>query len=83
MEAALQRYPKLYPIIRRVHQILACSQVPFGRLNGGMPKQHLDLLQLPARSPTQLRAGAATVVGGDFISYNAGRQLGSRQSVDR
>jgi hypothetical protein len=55
-----------------VHQILLCAQVPFGRLNGSVSQKQLDLLQLPAGRPAQLRAGASKVMGCD--SWNAGRR---------
>jgi hypothetical protein len=59
MEAALQRYPQLDPIVWRVHQILLHPKVSLGRLHGLVAKQHLDLLQFAARRPAQLGACAA------------------------
>jgi hypothetical protein len=48
-----------------VHQILFRPEVSLRRLDGLVPQKHLDLLQLPAGSPAQLRARAATVMGRD------------------
>ena len=35
-------------IIRRMHEILLRPQIPFRRLNGCVPEEHLNLLQLAA-----------------------------------
>src|ERR1019366_3372323 len=61
----LDREPKLYPVIRCVHQILLRAQIPLGRLDRSVAQQQLDLLKFPARRATQFRAGPATVVRGD------------------
>jgi hypothetical protein len=54
----LHRHPQLNAVVRRVYQVLFCPKIPFRRLNGRVPEKQLDLLQFPARSPAQLRAGA-------------------------
>jgi hypothetical protein len=54
---------QLDPIIRRVDQILLGAEVPLRRLDRRVPEQQLDLLQLPARCPAQLRARAPGIVG--------------------
>jgi hypothetical protein len=46
------RDSQLNPIVRRVYQILLRPEVPFGRLNGGVAQQQLDLLQLATRRST-------------------------------
>jgi hypothetical protein len=46
-------------------QILLRSQVPLRGLHGRMPQEQLDLFQLPAGGPAQLRACATKVVGRD------------------
>ncbi len=53
----LARDPQLYAIIRRMNQILLGSKVSLCRLHGGVAKQQLDLLKLPAAGPAHLRAG--------------------------
>jgi hypothetical protein len=43
--------------------ILFGAQITLGGLDGRVPEQKLDLLQIPAILPTQFGAGAAEVVG--------------------
>ena len=47
------------PIVRRMHEVLLRAEVPFGRLDGGMPQQQLDLLQFPACGAAHFRATAS------------------------
>ena len=61
----LHRYPQLYSIIWRVHQILLGAKVSLGRLHGCVPQQQLDLLKLSAGSAAHFRATAPQVVRGD------------------
>jgi hypothetical protein len=49
-------------VVRSVNQILFRAQVPFSRLDGGVPQKQLDLLKLAAGRSTQLRAGSAEVM---------------------
>ncbi len=43
----LHREPELDHVVGRIHQVLLGAEVPFGRLNRGMPEQQLDVLKLP------------------------------------
>jgi len=61
----LHRDPQFDPVVRRMYQILPGAQVPFGRLDRGMPEQHLDLLKLATGGPAQLGARPATIMRGD------------------
>jgi hypothetical protein len=64
-EISTGSYPQFDSVVRSMRQILLCTQVPLGRLDRGMAKQQLDLLQLPARGPAQLRACATAVMWRD------------------
>src|ERR1017187_6715733 len=46
---------ELDTVVWRVHEILLRTQVPFRRLNGGMPQQQLNLLQFAASRTAHLR----------------------------
>jgi hypothetical protein len=48
-----------------MYQVLFRAQVPFGRLNGRVAEEQLDLLQLASRCSTQLRAGPTGVMRRD------------------
>src|ERR1017187_9906981 len=61
----LHRDPQLDAVVRRVHQVLFCPEIPFRRLNGRVPEEQLNLLQFTARGATQLRAGPSQVVRRD------------------
>jgi hypothetical protein len=61
----LQRHAQLDSVIRRVHQILLRAQIALCCLDGRMPQQHLDLLQLTTRRTAQLRTGAAAILRRD------------------
>jgi hypothetical protein len=58
----LDRHSQLDPVVRRVHQILLRTEIPLSRLDRGVAQQHLNLLQLPARSPAQFGGCAPTIV---------------------
>src|SRR5712692_9804760 len=73
--ASLNSHSQLYPIVRRMHQILLRSQVPLSRLDGSVPEKQLDLLKLAAGSPAHLRAGPAKVVGRNSRRTNRDRIL--------
>jgi hypothetical protein len=64
-DGGVDRHPQLDPVIRRVNQILFGSQVPFGRLDGRVAKEQLDLLQLAAGGPAELRRRATAIVRRD------------------
>ncbi len=53
-------------IVDGLHQILFRPQIPFGRLNTGMPQQQLNLLEIAAGFAAELRAGAAQIVRGEL-----------------
>jgi hypothetical protein len=67
--------PQLDRVVRRMDQILLGSQVPLGRLDGGMSQEHLNLLKLAAGSAAQLGACAAQVVRRDTGNANRRRVL--------
>ena len=48
-----------------MNQILLRSQIPFGRLDGSVTQQELDLFQLAARCSAQLRAGPSKIMRSD------------------
>ena len=43
----LHRDPQLDAVVRRVHQVLFCPEIPFRRLNGRVPEEQLNLLSSP------------------------------------
>jgi hypothetical protein len=47
--------------------ILLRPQIAFGGLDGGVPEEELDLLQVPAILPAELGAGTAEVVGAEVL----------------
>ena len=49
-------------IVDRVSEILFAAEIAFRRLNGCMPQQELNLLQLAPARLAQLRAGPPQVV---------------------
>jgi hypothetical protein len=57
--------PQLDTVIRRMNQILSRAKIPFGRLHRSVAQQQLDLLQLAAGGPAQLRRRAAAIVRRD------------------
>ena len=69
----LNGHTQLDRIVRRMNQILLRAQISLGSLNGGVAQQHLDLLQFPAGSAAQLRAGTAQVMRRDTGNANLGR----------
>ena len=58
---------KAQVIVHRDLDVLLRSQIAFGRLDGGVPEQELDLLQIPAVLPKQFRASPAQVVGDEVL----------------
>ena len=44
----LNRDPRSDRVVRRVHQILLGTEIPFRRLHGSMAKKHLNLLKFAA-----------------------------------
>src|SRR5262249_53885364 len=58
-------------IARRVRQILLYSQIPFGRLNRGVPKRNLNLFERCSALMGQVREGAAHVIGSEGCSHSA------------
>jgi hypothetical protein len=61
----IERQPKVDRVVGDIYQVLLSPEVPYSRLNGGMPQQQLDLLKLAARSSAQFGAGATEVVRRD------------------
>jgi hypothetical protein len=54
-------------IVHRYLDILLRPQIAFGGLDGGVPQQELDLLQIPTFLPAKFRAGATEVVGAEVL----------------
>ena len=52
------------------YKILLRPQIPFGRLDGRVAQEQLNLLKLAARRATQLRAGSTSIMRGN--ARNAG-----------
>ena len=52
--------------------ILLGAEITFCRLDGRVPQQELDLLQISATLPAQLRAGATEVVGAEVLDPDLG-----------
>lgn len=44
-------------------EILFASEIPFGRLDGGVSEEKLDLFEVPAGLTAELGAGTAEVIG--------------------
>src|SRR5260370_20394532 len=54
-------------IVYRMSEILLAAEIAFRRLDGGMPQQELNLLQLATIAVAQLRAGSPQVVRGNML----------------
>jgi hypothetical protein len=54
-------------IVHRDLDILLRPKIAFRGLDGGVPEQEFDLLEIPAVLPTQLGAGATEVVGAEVL----------------
>jgi len=54
-------------VVHRDLNILFGAQITFGGLDGRVPKQELDLFQIPSTLPAKLRAGAAQVMGAEVL----------------
>jgi hypothetical protein len=54
-------------VVDRLHQILPHAEVFLSGLDRGVAEQHLDLLQVPARLPTQASARSASIVRGEIL----------------
>src|ERR1700722_12480667 len=54
-------------VVHRDLDILLGAQIALRGLDGRVPQQELDLLQVAAVLPTQFRAGAAQVVGAEVL----------------
>jgi hypothetical protein len=61
-ESRLDRHSEPDRIIRSMHEILLRAEVSLGRLDGSVPKEHLDLLKLAAGRAAQLRASATQIM---------------------
>jgi len=48
--------PQLYPVVRRVNEILFRAEVALRRLHRSVAQQQLDLFEFPTGGPTKLRA---------------------------
>jgi len=62
-------------VIHSHDDLLLGAQVAFGRLDGGVPQQKLDLFEVAARLPTELRAGPAQVMGAEALDPDLLRRL--------
>src|ERR1017187_4330449 len=62
---ALHGYSQLDSVVRRVNQVLLGAQVPLRRLDRGVAQKQLDLVQLTAGGPAELRGRATTMVRRD------------------
>jgi hypothetical protein len=60
----LHRHAQLDPVVRRMNQILLGPEVSLGGLDGCVPEQQLNMLQLATRRAAQVRACTATIVWG-------------------
>src|SRR4051795_3039264 len=49
-------------VIDGLHQILPRTEIALGGLDGGVAEQQLDLLEIAAGAPAQLRAGPPQIV---------------------
>ena len=54
-------------VVHRDLDILLRPQIAFSGLDGGVPQQKLDLLQIPAVFAAQFRASPAEVVGAEVL----------------
>jgi hypothetical protein len=54
-------------IVHRYRDLLIRPKVALCRLDGRVPQQEFDLLQIPAIFPAQLGTGAAQVVGAEVL----------------
>jgi hypothetical protein len=54
-------------IVHRMSEILFAAQIAFGGLDGSMPQQELNLLELAAAAVAQLRTGSPQVVRGNML----------------
>ena len=57
----LDRHSQLDPIVWRMYQILPCTEISLGRLDGLMTEQQLDLLQFAPCGATQHCTGTAAM----------------------
>jgi len=54
-------------VVHRMSEILFAAQIAFRGLDGGMPQQELNLLQLATARVAQLRAGSPQVMWGNML----------------
>jgi hypothetical protein len=57
-------------IVHRDLNIRLRTKIAFRGLDGGVPEQKLDLLQIPAILAAELGAGAAQVMGAEVLDPN-------------
>ena len=64
--------PALQPqiIVHGDGDLLFRTEISLGRLDGGVPKQELDLLQISTILPAQLRTGPAQIMCSEVLDPN-------------
>jgi hypothetical protein len=62
-------------VIDRNGDLLIRSQIPLRRLDGRVPEQELDLLEIPAILPAQLDASPTEVVSAEVLDPDLFRRL--------